>query len=88
MTRPMTSSESKAVAVDKLKSRAIHGVAQGVGISAGVATSEIVLTTAATAAEATFAVVETVAVVPTILTVAAMGGIVWLTWKGCKYLSK
>ena len=84
----MTSSESKTAAVDKLKSRAIHGAAQGVGISAGVATAEIALTTAATAAEATVAVVETVAIVPTILTVAAMGGIIWLTWKGCEYLSK
>ena len=83
----LTPEQAKALATAQLKSRVIKGTATGAGIAVGAATADVAIASAATAAEATFAVVEGIALVPTIVTVAAIGGACYGTYRLVKWLA-
>ena len=84
----MTSEQAKALAMAQLKSRVIKGTATGGGIALGAAGTDIALAGAAEAASAVATVAAESVIVPTVLTIAAIGGVCYGTYRLVKWLSE
>ena len=84
---PLTPEQSKALAVAKLKSRAIGGAVAGGGIAIGSAATDIALAGAAEAAGVVATAAAESVIVPTVITIAAVGGICYGTYRFVKWLS-
>ena len=84
----MTPEQAKALAMANLKSRAIKGAATGTGIALGAAGADIAMAGAAEAATAVATVAAESVIVPTVLTIAAIGGACYGTYRLVKWLSE
>jgi len=88
MSTNTTMTDAQQMALAKLKGRAIQGVAAGGGIAVGSAATDLALAGAAEAATAVATAAAESVIVPTVLTIAAIGGACYGTYRLVKWLSK